>query len=92
MDCMNESTGILCKAKKCMRKLCSMRVKDSVDLSLTIESEKNAEGDREPCFEKRIRSDTDFNLVKALSVLMAVGVCISLLCLVCSLCSLPKKK
>ena len=66
--------------KSCIQKLRSMKVKDSLDFSMKITCD-----DDTPCFDKTIRSESEFNLLKTLGVAMLVGAGISLLCALGSL-------
>ena len=81
---------MICRCKSYMKKLCSMKVKDDLDFSMTI-SCPDENGDTS-CFNKRITSNTEFSLIKALGVILAVGSTIWMLCFLCSLCSVFKKK
>ncbi len=72
------------KCKGCFKKLKSLKVKDSMDISMTVDS-----GDgNSPCFSKTIKSTSEFNLVKTVGVLMLI---VGGFTLVCSLCSLIKR-
>ena len=90
MDSIAENK-MMCKLKSCIKKLCSMKVKDDLDFSMTVTCEEDGLPEAS-CFEKRISSRTEFSLLKALGVLMIAGVCIWVLCFLCSLCSVLKKK
>ena len=87
MNSMTEN-GMMCKLKACADKLCSMKVSDKLDFSMTVSS-KDDGGNEENCFYKKISSDTEFQLLKALALTAAVGVTVAL---VCSACSMMKKK
>ena len=82
----------ICKIKSCAKKLCSMRVKDKLDFNLKLTAPDENSGNDTVCFDKSIKSETDCSLTKALSALLAVGVCVWMLCFLWSLCSLFKKK
>lgn len=78
MDSSNENK----MSEKCcsaMKKLCSMKIKDNLDFGMTITAE-DENGGEAVCFNKRIKSDTEFSLVKTLGVIAAIVVTISLAC------------
>lgn len=90
MDSIAENK-MMCKVKSCAKKLCSMKVKDDLDFTVSLTADEDG-AHESTCFEKRITSKTEFSLMKALSALMIAGVCIWALCFLCSLCSVLKKK
>ena len=69
-----------------------MRVKDKLDFSMKLTAPDENSGEDKVCFDKSIKSETDFSLTKALSALLIAGVCIWVLCFLWSLCSVFKKK
>lgn len=83
-----EASNALAKLKSCTDKLCSMKVKDNLDFSMTVTS-KNDSGEDEDCFYKKITSNTEFSLLKIAAVAAAMGLALSL---ICSVCSMTKKK
>ena len=81
---------MMSKLKDCAKKLCSMKVRDNLDLSMSITAD---EGDLETVyFDKKIKSNTEFSLAKALCVMLMAGACIWVLCFLWSLCCVFKKK
>lgn len=86
MTDMPEKSSISSRMCGCISRLCSMRVKDSMDISIEVAPPEGA-----PCLTKRIKSDGEFMLMKGLGMLLAVGAALSLLCLFCSLCSRAKR-
>ena len=81
---------MMSKLKDCAKKLCSMKVRDNLDFSMSITAD---EGDLETVyFDKKIKSNTEFSLAKALCVMLMAGACIWVLCFLWSLCCVFKKK
>ena len=70
------------KLKGYANKLCSMKVKDDFSFSMTVSADD--EGNKSNCFYKKISSSTEFNLVKGLAIVAAVGIVIGLICSTCS--------
>ena len=68
----NKMTDKCCAVFK---KLCSMKIKDDLDFGMSVVSD-----DGSVCFEKRIKSTTEFDLMKTLAVLAAVIVVMSTAC------------
>ncbi len=66
---------MMCKAKECAKNLCSIKVKDNLDFSMSLTDD--CEGN---FFSKSIKSDSEFSLVKFLAVLMLLGVAMSGIC------------
>ena len=91
MDSIAENK-VACKFTDCMKKLCSMKVKDDMDFSFSITAKDGEDEAEKVCFGKRIKSNTEFSLVKALGILAAVILGIKLICTLCSLCSIGAKK
>ncbi len=79
---MENSTKMatLDSCKSCMKKLCSMKVKDSLNFSMKISCD-----DDTPCFDKTISSESEFNLLKTFGVAMLIGAGITVLCALGSL-------
>ena len=77
-----------CKCKNAIKKLCSMKVKDSLDFKMTVSCKDSDSAEESECFTKTIKSDSEFSLMKTFGAIMIVGGGISL---ICSLCSLFKK-
>ncbi len=67
--------NMMCKMKDCMKKLCSMKVRDNFDFSMSL-----TDTDGGNCFSKTMKSDTEFSLVKCLIGLIALGVAMSAIC------------
>lgn len=90
-DIIDNSTknDVMCKCKSALGKLCSMKVKDSLDFKMTVTSDSGDGSGETECFSKTIKSDSDFSLIKTVGILMLIGGGISLLC---SMCSFFKKK
>ena len=89
MDSISQNK-MMCKLKDCAKKLRSMKIKDDLDFSMSITS---GESDGETVyFDKKIKSNTEFSLTKALCVMLMAGACIWVLCFLWSLCSVFKKK
>ncbi len=84
-------SDMLCKVKDCASKLCSMKVKDSLDLSMSITSKDKKDGLTSNCFYKKITSDTEFNLMKMLAAGAAVALTVSMMCVLCSNCKGKKR-
>lgn len=73
--------------KSCLKRLNSLKFKDSLDFSMSV-GPKDSSGSSS-CFSKSIKSSSEFDLVKTVGAVMLMAGGISL---VCSLCSLIKKK
>ena len=71
----NKISEKLCCA---FRKLCGMKVKDDLDFKMSVISD-----DGSVCFDKRIKSNTEFSLMKTLAILAAL---IFIMSAACSLC------
>ena len=80
-----EKKDMMRSCKTCLKKLGSLRVKDSLDFSMSV----GPEGSSSPCFSKSIKSDSEFNLLKTVGVMMLI---VGGFTLVGSVCSLVKKK
>lgn len=91
MDSMAENKNAVTLAD-CMKKLCSMKVKDDMDFSFSVTAKEGEDGQEKICFGKRIKSNTEFSLVKALGIIAAVALGIKLICTLCSVCSLGMNK
>lgn len=67
------------------KKLCSAKIKDDIDISMTITAgdNENDDTDKTPCFTKRIKSSSEFSLLKALGVFATVMVVLSSACGIC---------
>ena len=76
---MPNASAVMEKLKGWECKLCSMKVKDNLDFSMTVTS-KNDGGSDAPCFEKRITSNTEFELVKLVWIVALVGTVIGVIC------------
>ena len=61
--------------KSRLKKLCSMKVKDSLSFSMKISCD-----DGTPCFDKTISSESEFNLIKTFGIAMLIGAGVTLLC------------
>ena len=69
------------KGKGCLKKLKALKVKDSMDFSMTVDA-----GDGStPCFSKSIKSSSEFNLLKTVGALLLIAGGFSLVCSICSL-------
>ena len=79
--CENKIGGKCCSLFK---KLCSARVKDSLDFNMSVVLD-----DGEVCFDKSIKSNTDFSLMKTLG---AAAVIIAVISAVCAVCGCLKNK
>ena len=74
----NETTK---KGKNCLKKLKALKVRDSMDFSMTVDA-----GDgSSPCFSKSIKSSSEFNIMKTVGVLLLIAGGFSLVCSICSL-------
>ena len=71
-----------------LKKLCSMKIKDDLDFSMTVTAEDDNGSGEETCFNKRIKSNTELSLVKTLGAIAAIIIVISTACSVC--CCLKK--
>ena len=82
MDSTNENK----MSQKCcsvFKKLCSMKVKDDLDLKMSVISD-----DGSVCFDKQIKSSGSFELMKTVAALAAIVLIMSA---ACSLCRCIKK-
>lgn len=74
---------IMCKCKSYLKKLSSLTLKDSLDFSMTVSSSDSENS--KPCFNKSIKSNSEFNLMKTVGVIMLIVGGFSLMCSICSL-------
>lgn len=89
MDIKEDIKGTaVCKCKNAMQKLCSMKIRDSLDFKMSITCSEDDEMCDNECFTKTISSTSEFSLIKTLGAFMLIGGAISL---ICALCSISKK-
>ena len=84
--------NMLCKIKDCANKLCSTKLTDSLDFSMSVTSRDKKDGSLNNCFYKRITSDTEVNVAKMLIAVGAVGLTAAMVCALCCAMGNNKKK
>lgn len=89
MDNISQNKAMCC-VRSCIKKLCSMKIKDDLDFSMSLTADED-DGEK-VYFDKKIKSNTEFSLCKALGAMLVAGVCVWVLCFLWSLCCIFKKK
>lgn len=85
LDPSPAKSSALCKCESLLKKLCSARIRSDLDLKMSVVGKgENGEDEVEYC-AKRIKDDSECELVRALGVAAAMCIGISLICSVCSL-------